>query len=253
MRYIGQKNTTILLTLAVGAWLAAGSLLAAESTPASASHRTSSHVAASRGASTHSPAHSVAHASLKKSGTAAHATTQHRTVASSGTAHHTAGKTTTHAYTTPVKGTPTRNASQRKGTSGRYRSTRPSKTRTSSGQQRLAHLHMAPERVQEIQHALISQGYMQGDATGEWDSSTRDAMLHYQASHGFPPTGLPEAKSLMKLGLGPHPLSPELDHGQVASAGVTATVQNVFTRTPNAPPDAPSSPAALGAIVPETK
>ncbi len=109
--------------------------------------------------------------------------------------------------------------------------------------------------MQEIQHALISQGYMQGEPSGEWDTSTRDAMLRYQTMHGFPPTGLPEAKSLMKLGLGPHPLSPELDHGQVtaANAGVTTPVQNVFTRTPNTPPDAPSSPADLSTIVPEPK
>jgi peptidoglycan hydrolase-like protein with peptidoglycan-binding domain len=100
-------------------------------------------------------------------------------------------------------------------------------------------LHLAPQRVQEIQQALIRDGYLQGDASGEWDTPTRGAMLRYQTMHGFPPTGLPEAKSLMKLGLGPHPLSPELDHGEVgvASAGVTATVQSVFTRTPNTPPD----------------
>jgi len=97
--------------------------------------------------------------------------------------------------------------------------------------------------VQEIQQALIRDGYLQGDATGEWDTPTRGAMLRYQTMHGFPPTGLPEAKSLMKLGLGPHPLSPELDHGEVgvASAGVTATVQSVFTPTPNTPPGSPTS------------
>jgi peptidoglycan hydrolase-like protein with peptidoglycan-binding domain len=104
-------------------------------------------------------------------------------------------------------------------------------------------LHLAPERVQEIQQALIRDGYLQGEATGDWDTPTRAAMLRYQTMHGFPPTGLPEAKSLMKLGLGPHPLSPELDHGEVGvtSAGVTATVQSVFTPTPNTPPGSPTS------------
>ena len=90
--------------------------------------------------------------------------------------------------------------------------------RTLSGQQRLARLHLQPERVQEIQQALIREGYLQGDANGQWDSRTHDAMLRYQTMHGFPPTGLPEAKSLMKLGLGSHPLPPELDHGAVGVA-----------------------------------
>jgi peptidoglycan hydrolase-like protein with peptidoglycan-binding domain len=90
--------------------------------------------------------------------------------------------------------------------------------RSLSGQQRLARLHLQPERVQEIQQALIREGYLKGDATGQWDSSTRDAMLRYQTAHGFPATGLPEAKSLMKLGLGSHPLPPELDHGEVGAA-----------------------------------
>lgn len=80
-----------------------------------------------------------------------------------------------------------------------------------SGRQRLARLHLEPGRVTEIQQALIREGYLQGDPNGSWDMRTRAAMLHYQTDHGFPPTGLPEAKSLMKLGLGPHPLPAELD------------------------------------------
>jgi peptidoglycan hydrolase-like protein with peptidoglycan-binding domain len=114
---------------------------------------------------------------------------------------------------------------------------------------------LAPERVQEIQQALIRDGYLEGDVTGEWDSRTREAMLRYQTMHGFPPTGLPEAKSLMKLGLGPHPLSPELDHGEVgvASAGVTATVQSVFSVSPDSPSGSQPAPSSLDKVPPETK
>ena len=65
--------------------------------------------------------------------------------------------------------------------------------------------------MQEIQQALIREGYLQGQPTGRWDDNTRAAMLHYQTDHGFPATGLPEAKSLMKLGLGPHPLPAQFD------------------------------------------
>jgi peptidoglycan hydrolase-like protein with peptidoglycan-binding domain len=77
---------------------------------------------------------------------------------------------------------------------------------------------LQPERVQEIQQALIREGYLQGNASGQWDARTHEAMQHYQTDHGFPATGLPEAKSLMKLGLGSHPLPSELDHGPVGVA-----------------------------------
>ncbi len=70
---------------------------------------------------------------------------------------------------------------------------------------------MEPQRVEEIQRALIKAGYLDEEPTGKWDDATRDAMLRYQSEHGFPATGLPEAKTLMKLGLGPHPLPQELD------------------------------------------
>jgi len=65
-------------------------------------------------------------------------------------------------------------------------------------------------RVEEIQSALAHAGYYQGEPTGRWDDRTREAMRHYQTANGFGATGLPDAKSIMKLGLGPHPLPEEL-------------------------------------------
>jgi len=76
---------------------------------------------------------------------------------------------------------------------------------------RRARMRPAPERIQEIQQALAQAGYLKAQPNGRWDDPTREAMRHYQADQGFPATGLPEAKSLMKLGLGPHPLPVELD------------------------------------------
>lgn len=63
----------------------------------------------------------------------------------------------------------------------------------------------------EIQRALVQAGYLKEDPNGKWDESTRDAMRRFQGDHAFPVTGLPEAKSLMKLGLGPHPLPKDLE------------------------------------------
>lgn len=107
--------------------------------------------------------------------------------------------------------------------------------RTLNGWQRLARLHLQPQRVQEIQQALIREGYLRGDANGQWDSQTRDAMLRYQTDHGFPATGLPEAKSLMKLGLGSHPLPPELDHGPPGVAS-SSPAPGALSMTPSLPP-----------------
>ena len=82
--------------------------------------------------------------------------------------------------------------------------------------QRLAKMQMDPGRVNAIQKALSDAGAYHGSPTGRWDSDTREAMARYQVQNGFAVTGLPDAKSLMKLGLGPHPLPAELDKSRVA-------------------------------------
>ena len=105
---------------------------------------------------------------------------------------------------------------------------------------------MRPEsdRIGQIQQALVKSGYLSGDPTGRWDDQTREAMRRYQADNGFPVTGLPEAKTLMKLGLGPHPLPPELDTSNVAKAGGNGTAAAppsapAESQTPNPQPSSP--------------
>ncbi len=87
---------------------------------------------------------------------------------------------------------------------------------------RLAQLKMQPQRVEEIQQALIRTGYLKEEATGKWDDPTREAMRRYQEDNGFPTTGLPEAKTLMKLGLGAHPLPEDADPASDRRASVEA-------------------------------
>ncbi len=53
-------------------------------------------------------------------------------------------------------------------------------------------------------------------------------MRHYQSNNGFTATGLPDAKSLMKLGLGPHPL-PE----DVQASATSAQSRNETPSKPN--------------------
>lgn len=98
------------------------------------------------------------------------------------------------------------------------------RSRRTSYRYRLARLRLEPQRVQEIQQALIQAGYLKQEPTGRWDDPTRDAMRRYQADHGFPTTGLPEAKSLMKLGLGPHPLPEDCDPVAQAQARASGDV-----------------------------
>jgi hypothetical protein len=117
----------------------------------------------------------------------------------------------------------------------------PSKARQAAASRaRRAHLRPEPERIQEIQQALVQAGYLNATPNGRWDDQTREAMRRYQTDHGFPVTGLPEAKSLMKLGLGPHPLPADLD----ASSGVRAGADTVSNTA--APSDAQKDPPAPG-------
>ncbi len=58
-----------------------------------------------------------------------------------------------------------------------------------------------PSRVLEIQNALAAAGYYKEQPSGQWDTSTAQAMSAYQESNGFKVTGKPNALSLKKLGL----------------------------------------------------
>ncbi len=59
------------------------------------------------------------------------------------------------------------------------------------------------DRTREIQTALIREHYMNGEASGAWDSNTRDALTRFQADHGWQTKLVPDSRALIKLGLGP--------------------------------------------------
>ena len=62
---------------------------------------------------------------------------------------------------------------------------------------------IAPERVTEIQQALIKQHYLSSPANGEWDSTTVSAMQKFQSDQGWQTKLMPDSRALKKLGLGP--------------------------------------------------
>lgn len=60
-----------------------------------------------------------------------------------------------------------------------------------------------PDRVTQIQQALIRVHYLNGEADGKWDATTIAAMEKYQADNGWQTKLTPDARALKKLGLGP--------------------------------------------------
>lgn len=105
------------------------------------------------------------------------------------------------------------------------------------------HVRITAERVKQIQHALVAAGVLHETPNGRWDTATRDAMRHYQQENGFRATGLPEAKPLLKLGLGPHPLPAELDPLlSTKGEGQDATEASAASSTPTAKEAASSNP-----------
>ncbi len=59
------------------------------------------------------------------------------------------------------------------------------------------------QRVTQIQHALIHEHYLTGEANGQWDAPTQAAMQKYQADQGWQTKLMPDSRALVKLGLGP--------------------------------------------------
>lgn len=65
------------------------------------------------------------------------------------------------------------------------------------------HASMAPDRVRQIQAALIEKHYLTGTPNGDWNAQTQAAMRSYQADHGWQTKLMPDARALIALGLGP--------------------------------------------------
>ena len=55
---------------------------------------------------------------------------------------------------------------------------------------------IAPERVTQIQEALIREHYLSGDATGSWDATTQAAMQKFQADQGWQTRLMPDSREL---------------------------------------------------------
>jgi peptidoglycan hydrolase-like protein with peptidoglycan-binding domain len=67
-------------------------------------------------------------------------------------------------------------------------------------------------RTLEIQQALIREHYLSGEPSGKFDDATQQALRRYQTANRWQSKTVPDARALIKLGLGPdheHLLNPE--------------------------------------------
>ena len=104
------------------------------------------------------------------------------------------------------KSTSTRTASAHKTGNGK-KSRKSAKSFHKKGQQKID-----PTRAREIQEALIREHYLDGPASGTWDTKSQSAMERFQAANGWQSKVVPDSRALIKLGLGPdheHLLNPE--------------------------------------------
>ena len=109
------------------------------------------------------------------------------------TSHHTATSTHSSKLTPSHSTTHTSAAHSRTG----------KKTTTARGHRVHGQQAMEPERVTEIQTALIHAHYLSKDPDGRWDTTTEAAMQKYQADHGWQTRLMPDSRAIKALGLGP--------------------------------------------------
>jgi putative peptidoglycan binding protein len=177
-------------------------------------------VAAQTSTAPKKPTHaSAAPTSKAKHHTSGHATSKHT---SANTSSHTSAHTSTRTSSRTSAHNSARTSAQKsKSSHGKKNSKQAAKKR---GQQAID-----SDRAREIQEALIRERYMQGEPTGSWDDSTQAAMQRYQADQGWQSKTTPDARALIKLGLGPshdHLLNPESAMTTPAADGPKAGTQS---------------------------
>jgi peptidoglycan hydrolase-like protein with peptidoglycan-binding domain len=95
-----------------------------------------------------------------------------------------------HVHRPPTSGQST---SSHKVTSTKHRAA----SRRTRGQQAIE-----PERVTQIQQALVREHYLASTPNGKWDATTQTAMQKYQADNGWQTKLMPDSRAIKKLGLG---------------------------------------------------
>jgi hypothetical protein len=94
-----------------------------------------------------------------------------------------------------------------------------------------------PQRTLEIQQALIREHYLTGKPSGVWNDETQQAMQRYQADNNWQSKTTPDARALIKLGLGPdheHLLNP--DSAMTSQSQAPSSISTPASTPPTAKP-----------------
>ena len=91
-----------------------------------------------------------------------------------------------------------------------------------------------PQRALEIQQALIREHYLTGKPSGVWNDETQQAMQRYQADNNWQSKTTPDARALIKLGLGP-------DHEHLLNPDSAMTSQSQAPSSISTPTSTPAS------------
>ena len=94
-----------------------------------------------------------------------------------------------------------------------------------------------PQRTLEIQQALIREHYLTGKPSGVWNEETQQAMQRYQADNNWQSKTTPDARALIKLGLGPdheHLLNP--DSAMTSQSQAPSSISTPASTPPTANP-----------------
>jgi hypothetical protein len=130
---------------------------------------------------------------------------------------------------------PSKLAPQELGSAAPHKTKTKSKKTRKSARRTRGQQKIDPKRALEIQEALIREHYLDGKPSGVWNDATQRAMQRYQADNNWQSKTTPDARALIKLGLGPdhdHLLNPEsamTNQPHAADGGAAST--------PNATPD----------------
>src|ERR1700693_2022309 len=125
-------------------------------------------------------------------------------------------KTDSNTLPPPQSKTPSQSASTKKSSTSattKHASThKGKKTRRTASRRPRGQQKIDSQRALEIQEALIREHYLTGKPAGVCNDETQQAMQRYQADNNWQSKTTPDARALIKLGLGPdreHLLNPE--------------------------------------------
>jgi len=96
-----------------------------------------------------------------------------------------------------------------------------SKGKHASSKKAAGHHVIDDQRATEIQTSLIKAGYLSGEPSGHWDSASQAAMVKLQSDNGWQTKLVPDARALIKLGLGPEK-APEAAAANLSTASNAA-------------------------------